>query len=164
MIFISAKYLYNKAAVFSFLNPTSLLLFILFIFIISWCISFGIDLVVTSQPYATALPYIDTDRLSLFFLNLIKKKERKSLEYEMVGNREITNCMRVDYERKLLKNDENLPKDVHQLIMKIKRKNDKSVVGFRKLNTAALLYKYFADMKIIMENVFPLLNKKGNFL
>ena len=30
-----------------------------------------VDAVITSPPYATALPYLDTDRLSLFYLGLL---------------------------------------------------------------------------------------------
>src|SRR5262249_39466274 len=40
----------------------------------------GRRLIVTSPPYATALPYIDTDRLSLLLLGLATPREVRHLE------------------------------------------------------------------------------------
>lgn len=124
----------------------------------------GIDLVVTSPPYATALPYIDTDRLSLFFFNLISKETRRKLESDMVGNREITNKQRIEFESKMKSNLSRLPKEIYDLIFKIYTLNSKSDVGFRKKNTAGLLYKYFSDMKEIMNEVYIVLKTRGKFL
>ena len=47
------------------------------------------DLALTSPPYATALPYIDTQRLSLVWLDLLPPSEILSLEARLVGSREI---------------------------------------------------------------------------
>ncbi len=49
----------------------------------------SVDLILTSPPYATALPYIDTDRLSLLILMGIYANKRRPLEQELVGSREI---------------------------------------------------------------------------
>src|SRR5262249_30986834 len=46
--------------------------------------------VVTSPPYATALPYIDTDRLSLVLLGLSPAGELRELERVLYGSREWT--------------------------------------------------------------------------
>ena len=48
------------------------------------------DAVITSPPYATALPYIDTQRLSLVLLGLIGADELRATEAALVGAREIT--------------------------------------------------------------------------
>ena len=48
-----------------------------------------IDCVVTSPPYATALPYIDTDRLSLMAIMGISSSTRSDLEVNLTGSREI---------------------------------------------------------------------------
>ena len=46
------------------------------------------DFAITSPPYATALPYIDTQRLSLVWLNLITAKEIRTLESDLIGSRD----------------------------------------------------------------------------
>jgi len=45
------------------------------------------DIAVTSPPYATALPYIDTQRLSLVWLGLSQAKAINSLEETLIGSR-----------------------------------------------------------------------------
>ena len=46
------------------------------------------DLIITSPPYATALPYIDTDRLSLIYLGLLSRSDHSTRDTLMIGNRE----------------------------------------------------------------------------
>ena len=46
------------------------------------------DAAITSPPYAMALPYIDTQRLSLVWLNLLDRERIPSLEAELIGSRE----------------------------------------------------------------------------
>ena len=50
----------------------------------------SVDLVLTSPPYATALPYIDTDRLSLLTLFDLSSSERRPLDGGLIGSREIS--------------------------------------------------------------------------
>ena len=47
------------------------------------------DGVITSPPYANALPYIDTQRLSLVLLGLIDAKEIMAVDRTLIGSREI---------------------------------------------------------------------------
>ncbi|MBL3931435.1 hypothetical protein FH722_25600, partial [Bacteroides thetaiotaomicron] len=54
----------------------------------------SVDLVLTSPPYGTALPYIDTDRLSLLFIMGLKSSERKPVENGLIGSREISTVER----------------------------------------------------------------------
>ena len=56
----------------------------------------SVDVVITSPPYATALPYLDADRLSLIILGLLPRREYSSKESEMIGSREITERKRAD--------------------------------------------------------------------
>lgn len=49
-----------------------------------------IDTIITSPPYATALPYLDTDRLSLYYLDFLSRSGHRERDYDMIGNREIT--------------------------------------------------------------------------
>ena len=108
-----------------------------------------IDLVVTSPPYATALPYIDTDRLSLFLLGLLKPSERAALDSDMIGNREIRDRERQELESRLEQATvaQSLPPSVLKLVLHIRDLNRATKVGFRRRNLAALLYKYFSDMR-----------------
>jgi len=108
----------------------------------------SIDLVITSPPYATALPYVDTDRLSLFIFGYTDKNSFKTLEKSLIGNREITKKERefldVELERNFIKSV--LPIDIMEKLEKIYYLNKNSNVGFRRKNTASLLFKYFLDM------------------
>ena len=108
----------------------------------------SIDFVVTSPPYATALPYIDTDRLSLFFFNLINRGDLNGLGKTLIGNREIGKTERDKLEAEMRKpiEQQNVPMDVLELVNFIREINTTTDVGFRRKNLAALLFKYFNDM------------------
>lgn len=120
-----------------------------------------IDLVITSPPYATALPYVDTDRLSLFALGYTEKNSFKILEQSLIGNREITKSKRELLDLELEKSFATsvLPSEILKLLKKVYSLNRDSDVGFRRKNTAALLFKYFIDMQIGMEQVAIVLRK-----
>ena len=49
----------------------------------------NVDVIITSPPYATALPYIDTDRLSLLSILGLPSKKRRKTEFVLTGSREI---------------------------------------------------------------------------
>jgi DNA modification methylase len=49
-----------------------------------------VDAVVTSPPYASALPYVDTDRLSLAGVLGVGSRERREIEDRLIGSRELT--------------------------------------------------------------------------
>jgi len=121
------------------------------------------DAAITSPPYATALPYIDTDRLSLLVLGLMKKHERKDIENNMIGNREITTTQKRILEQQMLDNHSMLPVEVKDFIQKIYDLNKNGDVGFRRKNTAALLYKYFSDMADSFRQVYSVLKNKGRY-
>lgn len=121
----------------------------------------SIDAVITSPPYGTALPYIDTDRLSLFAFGFTNRKKIKEIEKILIGNREINKSKRLELEKELIMNFKNpiLPKEIIQLLKKIYLLNKNAEVGFRRKNTAALLYKYFLDMNQGMNQVSKVLKK-----
>ena len=104
------------------------------------------DAIVTSPPYATALPYIDTDRLSLIVLGLLPRQEHRNREFQLIGNREVTEAQRQKLWATYQARKGELPNDVCQLIDRIAKSNHNSNVGFRKRNLPALLAKYFLDM------------------
>jgi len=107
-----------------------------------------IDVLVTSPPYATALPYLDTDRLSLVVIGLLSRRWHKKYEAMMIGTREVTERQRkAEWDRFQFKKAE-LPQTVVRLIDHIAHyyHTDSDTVGFRRRNLPALLAKYFLDM------------------
>ena len=116
-----------------------------------------IDVVITSPPYATALPYLDTDRLSLYFLGLLSRPEHRRLDLDMVGNREITNGQRNQLWEDYVDSEGLLPDPIHDLIDEIDELNREAEVGFRRKNLAALLSKYFLDMRSVMQGIYGIL-------
>ena len=108
------------------------------------------DVVITSPPYATALPYLDTDRLSLSFLGLLPRPEHRRRDQQMIGNREITDKTRQRYWERFTSNESRSPASIRSLISKIKTLNETADVGFRRRNLPSLLYKYFDDMRQVL--------------
>ncbi len=112
-----------------------------------------IDTIITSPPYATALPYLDTDRLSLCYLGLLPRPEHRRREQDMIGNREISEKQRAIYWAFFESNRKKLPKSVSILIQKISTLNSKIEVGFRRRNLPALLTKYFVDIRQVFKGM-----------
>ena len=104
------------------------------------------DVLITSPPYATALPYIDTDRLSLIILGLLPRKEHRGCESQLIGNREVSEGQRQELWETYQTRRSELPKSVTVLIDTLAKANHKADVGFRRRNLPALLAKYFLDM------------------
>lgn len=121
------------------------------------------DFAITSPPYATALPYIDTQRLSLIWLNFIQPIELKRLESILVGSREFeAKVEQIRWLEKLIINESNLPPDVYQFCQVIARRL-KNSDGFRKQAVPSLLYRYFVDMKNSFAEIRKLIRKDGQF-
>lgn len=121
-----------------------------------------VDLLVTSPPYATALPYLDTDRLSLIILGLLPRKRHGEAERDMVGTREVSERERREawaiYEARRTE----LPGEIATLIDWIGDANHGEGVGFRRRNLPALLGKYFLSMLDAMRSARELM-KPGAF-
>ena len=120
-----------------------------------------IDAVITSPPYATALPYIDTDRLNLIYLGLLPRQDHRTRDTLMIGNREVTTGARTEQWAFYEANRSLLPRSTRALIGRIDRLNKAGTVGFRRRNLAALLSKYFFDMREVMQQTFTLLRPGG---
>lgn len=116
-----------------------------------------IDLLVTSPPYATALPYLDTDRLSLIVLGLLSRTNHKDTERKMVGTREVSERQRQVMWSYYLTRKNELPMRVTKLIDQVAEHNHNSMVGFRRRNLPALLGKYFLDMLDAMRSAHSLM-------
>ncbi len=112
-----------------------------------------IDTVITSPPYATALPYLDTDRLSLCYLGLLTRPQHRQRDQHMIGNREIADSQRKRYWNQFEASESALPTNVAKLIRRISSLNATMDVGFRRKNVAALLAKYFFDMRTVLSAI-----------
>ena len=121
-----------------------------------------VDAVITSPPYATALPYIDTDRLSLSYLQLLPREEHRARDAVMIGNREISPRDRARHWAYYEDQRVLLPNKTRAIIEEIHDLNGSESVGFRRKNMAALLAKYFFDMRETMQQMFGLLRAKGS--
>ncbi|MFT3786385.1 MAG: DNA methyltransferase [Tepidisphaeraceae bacterium] len=123
----------------------------------------SVDVVLTSPPYATALPYIDTDRLSLLTLFGLNAADRKPLEFGLTGSREIERRERAGIDAQLEDGAKfDLPDSVVRFARSVKLKMGEREVGFRRQNTPALLLRFFRDMAAIMSNVARALRPGGD--
>jgi DNA modification methylase len=116
-----------------------------------------IDTIITSPPYATALPYLDTDRLSLCYLGLLSRPEHRQKDQNMIGNREISEGQRAMYWELFESKKKKLPKSVSALVQKVSTLNSQIEVGFRRRNLPSLLTKYFIDMQQVFAGMVAVL-------
>ncbi|WP_175898665.1 DNA methyltransferase [Burkholderia vietnamiensis] len=108
-----------------------------------------VDMVLTSPPYAMALPYIDTDRLSLLTLFGLGGTRRRPIEQALIGSREISTGLRRRIEE-TFQDDGELPRSclhfVRDLHGRISKSDD---AGFRKQNMPALIHRFLSDMQAV---------------
>ena len=116
-----------------------------------------VDLLITSPPYATALPYLDTDRLSLIVLGLLPRKQHANVERNMIGSREISERDRQVAWASYESHRGELPEKISSLIDKIAAVNHGEGIGFRRRNLPALLGKYFLSMLDAMRSARKLM-------
>jgi DNA modification methylase len=113
----------------------------------------SVDLVLTSPPYATALPYIDTDRLSLLTLFGLSSTARRPLESELTGSREISPVQRRQVER-LSTEETGLPDGCSSFLANLRVRVDRDHdAGFRRQNMPALMARYLMGMSAALGNV-----------
>jgi len=120
------------------------------------------NMAITSPPYATALPYIDTQRLSLVWTGLISSDEIRSLEAELIGSREFQGQEKKELEKALSINSSDLPAVVYTLVSNMKEALSEKD-GFRKQAVPRLMYRYFADMKTSFAAAHSLITDKGSY-
>lgn len=104
------------------------------------------DAAVTSPPYAMALPYIDTQRLSLVWLGLLEPADIPGIESELIGSREFRGEARRKMAQALNENTECLPEAEAAFCSRLQDSlNGRD--GFRRKAVPALLYRYFSSMR-----------------
>ena len=114
------------------------------------------DAAITSPPYAMALPYIDTQRLSLVWLGLVEPARIAGLEAELIGSRELRGNPRRSMGDALSSNSWELPDAQAEFCTRL-RYMVGAEDGFRRQAVPVLLYRYFASMmrsfRAIRENM-----------
>jgi len=110
------------------------------------CFTTLFDAAITSPPYAMALPYIDTQRLSLVWLGLLPPDRILELESELIGSRELRGTYRRKIVGDMLENGAQLPESAAQFCITLQNALGESD-GFRRMAVPTLLYRYFAAMQ-----------------
>ena len=121
----------------------------------------SVDLVLTSPPYATALPYIDTDRLSLLTLFGMDSSARRPVEQTLVGSREIAPKDRRHLEDAIGDRGTGLPESMCEYLQELHQRVSNADVGFRRKNMPSLLQRFFQDMAIVLKNCCKVLRPGG---
>lgn len=104
------------------------------------------DAAITSPPYATALPYIDTQRLSLVWLGLCEPRGISGLDAQLIGSRELTTKERIRIADELRDNALRLPKAQLTFCEDLARALGPGD-GFRRKAVPQLIYRYMAHMR-----------------
>jgi hypothetical protein len=104
------------------------------------------DAAITSPPYAMALPYIDTQRLSLVWLDILPAERILALESELIGSRELRGAQRKQIVTDMRENAAGLPHAEAAFCRKLQDALG-STDGFRRQAVPTLLYRYFAAMQ-----------------
>lgn len=117
----------------------------------------GFDAVITSPPYETALPYIDTQRLSLVVLGDIEASEILNTEKSLIGAREIGTREKKEIENSIRRGGKTngLPLCVLELCRELLDAAYEPGNGFRRQNRPALTYRYFKRMSEFFVAIKP---------
>lgn len=108
--------------------------------------------VVSSPPYAAALPYIDTDRLSLAAVFGMSTSERRGLEQRMIGSREISGRAAAKFADDLAV--ALLPASTTEFLRRYAAAIEECpTAGFRLRQAPAVLLRYFRAMDEVLAQV-----------
>jgi site-specific DNA-methyltransferase (cytosine-N4-specific) len=124
--------------------------------------NFKADTIITSPPYATALPYIDTQRLSLVWLGLISPSQIREYQLFLTGSREMRKSQKVKWEFKMKSNLSNLPKKAYEFCQLLQNSLSETD-GFRRQAVPILLYRYLTNMQLVFENMKGYLKDRATF-
>lgn len=120
------------------------------------------DAAITSPPYAMALPYIDTQRLSLVWLGLTSPENIMGLEAELIGSREIRTSSRRQIVERLEDNLAGLPEKEAEFCALLQRALKPSD-GFRRKAVPPLLCRYFVAMSYSFRAISSVMKPEGRF-
>lgn len=124
--------------------------------------STGYHAAITSPPYATALPYIDTQRLSLVWLDLVSPKEIGDLEARLTGSREFMGEQKRLWGESLTNNSGDLPGGAYEYCLKLQRAVS-SEDGFRRKAVPMLMHRYLSDMRDAFKSILEIMQTSAPF-
>ncbi len=125
-------------------------------------LKYAFDAAITSPPYAMALPYLDTQRLSVVWLSILKPPEVARLEAELIGSRELRGSARKHLVSAMIHNDAGVPEAQVELCHKLQTAIGESD-GFRRRAVPVLLYRYFAMMRRSFRAIANLMRARAPF-
>jgi hypothetical protein len=120
------------------------------------------DAALTSPPYAMALPYIDTQRLSLVWLGLLTADRILGLESELIGSRELRGSQRRDIIGHMHGNKVGLPRAQAAFCVTLQEALTPAD-GFRRKAVPTLLYRYFASMQESFQSIRTVMKPAAPF-
>ncbi len=120
-----------------------------------------VELAITSPPYAMALPYIDTQRLSLIWLDLVTPADLPALQAHLVGSREFIGDD-ASWNERLSGNADRLPTKALRFCRNLALSVGGSD-GFRRKAVPQLLYRYLLGMREMFAEVANLLVPGARF-
>lgn len=120
------------------------------------------DAAVTSPPYATALPYIDTQRLSLVWLELLDAGHIHELDAGLIGSREIRGKARSKAVEAQESNSAALPAQQAEFCAMLQQALGPDD-GFRRKAVPPLLYRYFTAMRDSFTTIRQVIKAKAPF-
>lgn len=120
------------------------------------------DAAITSPPYVTALPYIDTQRISLVWLGMCEPTNIIKLEATLIGSREIIRSEKEKWNTELRGNLCLLPDSIYNMIIDMNNSLGEKD-GFRKKAMPTLTYRYFAEMKEMFINTLKMVKPGGTY-
>lgn len=120
------------------------------------------DAAITSPPYATALPYVDTQRLSLIWLGLLEPSDISRAEAELIGSREIRGGARHRLAIALASNAGRLPKAELEFCRQLQASLTERD-GFRRQAVPSLLYRYLVSMRDSFRAIRGVMRPKASF-
>lgn len=106
----------------------------------------GFDAIITSPPYETALPYIDTQRLSLVLLGDIVGAQVSETERALIGARDLGRTERRQLEQEIREGTAEVPPSVLGLCRDLLSAAAAPGNGFRRVARPALVLRYFKGM------------------
>ena len=120
-----------------------------------------IDCVISSPPYATALPYLDTDRLSLATIYGLDRRQRNIIERSLIGSRETSKTEMRDFEERIVLNfGGKLPTSTASFLQELLEATHRDEsAGFRKRQLPTVLMKYFLGIVDVMQQIMPRVRK-----
>jgi len=121
----------------------------------------GFSAIITSPPYETALPYIDTQRLSLVLFGHIEANEVQSTERALIGARDVSTTERRLLEAEIRAGTPEVPPSVLDLCRELLDAAAGPGNGFRRVARPALVLRYFKCMATFFRNARKALRPGG---